>query len=378
MTKEFLLGRMINFNRENEMEPTRQVALRPLISVALLQAFFHFISFVSAIAASANAQGSPFYQGKTIQIIVASSAETSYDHWAGLLARHMPKHIAGGPNMTVQNMPVVRGIVAANYLHTVAPPDGLTLLMFHKHVYMEQLIERKEVKFDLRRFHWIGSPDKSLPMLYIRADSPYKSIDQIFKTADPQRCGASSTSDLTFSMSKVLEVALGGGVRVIVGYPGSKEIDAAMEREEVVCRVTSLDVYFGREPFQTWDKKGFLRPLLLFGRKRDPRIPDVPTLYEYMEQVKTPALNRRVADLILAGNELGRPMVAPPGTPPEAVKILREAYARVFSDPAFLAEVKKSRIYVNRSSGTELEDLVRDVMDQRPKVIARLKTLVAD
>ena len=150
---------------------------------------------------------------------------------------------------------------------------------------------------------------------------------------------------------------MGGGVRVIVGYPGSKEIDAAMEREEVVCRVTSLDVYFGREPFQTWDKKGFLRPLLLFGRKRDPRIPDVPTLYEYMEQVKTPALNRRVADLILAGNELGRPMAAPPGTPTEVVNILRQAYVKVFSDPDFLAEAKQLKLQVDPSLGEELQDV---------------------
>jgi tripartite-type tricarboxylate transporter receptor subunit TctC len=71
-------------------------------------------------------------------------------------------------------------------------------------------------------------------------------------------------------------------------------------------------------------------------------------------------------------------MVAPPGTPPEAVKILREAYVKVFSDPDFLDEVKRSRIYVDSSSGIELENLVRRVMHQRPEVIARLKTLMTD
>jgi hypothetical protein len=151
-----------------------------------------------------------------------------------------------------------------------------------------------------------------------------------------------------------------------------------METGEVICRVTSLDVHLEREPYQNWDRKGFDRHLLLFGRKRDPRVPDVPTIYEIMEQKRTPELNRRVAEAILAGNELGRPMVAPPGTPPEAVKILRAAYMAVFGDPDFLAEIKGLKIYVEPSSGTELQKLVQHVINQPPEVIARLRTLLAD
>lgn len=257
-------------------------------------------------------------------------------------------------------------------------PDGLTLVMVQRHVYIEQLIEREEVKFDLRRFHWIGSPDKSLPILYIRADSPYQSMEDILKSADPPKCGASSRSDLTYSMSKVMEIALGGTVKLIVGYSGGSRVDAAIDSGEVVCRVTSLDVHLNREPYQTWDKKGFDRHLLLFGRKRDPRVPFVPTIYALMEQKRTPELNRRVAEVILAGNIFGRPMVAPPRTPPEAVKILRTAYMSVFSDSDFLTEVKRSKIATDPSPGEELQDLVRQVMDQPPEVIARLKTLLTD
>jgi tripartite-type tricarboxylate transporter receptor subunit TctC len=146
-----------------------------------LSAFLLFNSCVSAIAPPANAQGTPFYQGKTIRIIVASTTGSLYDQWAHLLARYMPRYIPGQPKMTVQNMPGSSGLVAANYGYNVAAPDGLTLIMFHRHVYLEQLIERKEAKFDVRRFHWIGSPDRSVPMLYIRADSPYKSIDDILR-----------------------------------------------------------------------------------------------------------------------------------------------------------------------------------------------------
>jgi tripartite-type tricarboxylate transporter receptor subunit TctC len=295
--------------------------------------------------------------GKSIRIIVGSTTGSLYDQWAHLLARYMPKHIPGEPNMIVQNMPGSSGLVAANYAYNVAAPDGLTLVMFHRHVYIEELIERKEAKFDARRFHWIGSPDKSVPILYIRADSPYKSIDDILKAARPPRCGAIGTSDLTYSMGKVLEVALGVRMNPAVGYSGGAEIDAAIQTGELSCRVTSLDVHFNREPFQTWHKTGFDRHLLLFGWKRHSRVPDVPTIHELLEQRKVPDRRRRVAEVFLAGNELGRPMVAPPGTPAEVVKILRTAYARVFSDPAFLVEVKRSKLQVDPSSGQELQEL---------------------
>jgi len=61
-------------------------------------------------------------------------------------------------------------------------------------------------------------------------------------------------------------------------------------------------------------------------RKRDPRLPDTPTIYELMDQYKTPDQARRVATVILAGGVFGRPMVGPPGIPAERLKILRSAY----------------------------------------------------
>jgi tripartite-type tricarboxylate transporter receptor subunit TctC len=344
----------------------------------LLQTFLLFIFSISAIAAPPHPESTPFYQGKTIRIIVGTTNKSLYDQWAQVLVRTMPKYIPGRPNMIVQNMPGIIGIVAANYGYTVAAPDGSTLVMVQRHVYLEQLIERQEVKFDLRRFHWIGSPDKSAPLLFIRADSPYKTADAIVKSGNPPKCGATSRSDLTFSMSKVMEVALGGTVNLVVGYSDGSRVNFGIESGEVVCRVTSLNVYLDREPFQTWNETGFVRPLLLFGRKRDPRIPNVPTIYELTEQKSTPELNRRVAEVILAGNEFGRPMVAPLGTSPEAVAILRTAYMNVFSDPYFLADAKRLKLATDPSPGEELQNAIRQVMDQPQDVIARLKSLLAN
>ena len=161
---------------------------------------FAFRRRMSEILAQAN-----FYQGKTVTVVVGSAPGGLYDLWARLLARTMGKYIPGNPKMLVQNMPGGGSIVAANYLYGIAKPDGLTSACFKLILYLEQLVSRPEVKFDMRQFNWLGSQEKGQMMLYIRADSPYKSIDDIIKAKEPPKCGGSGTAD----QSALLDSAAG-------------------------------------------------------------------------------------------------------------------------------------------------------------------------
>jgi hypothetical protein len=126
----------------------------------------------------------------------------------------------------------------------------------------------------------------------------------------------------------------------------------------------------------SWEKKGFDRHLLQAGKTRDARLPDVPTIYELMDKYKTSEVGRRLTQIFLAGDELGRPMVAPPGVPAGRVKILREAYARALKDPDLIAEVDRQRLDMEPSSGEEIQALHRDLMDQKREVIERVKKLL--
>lgn len=346
--------------------------MKRMCSVMLIPSILLFA--LLGTRAGLKAQAS-FYQGKTVHIVVGSTPGGLYDRWARLFGRYMGKYIPGTPDLIVQNMPGGGSMVAANYLYGVAKSDGLTVGMFQTYMYLQQLTVQREVKFDLRKFNWIGSQEKGTMMLYVRADSPYKSIEDIMKAKEPPKCGASGTTDQSNLMAKLLEETIGAKFQVVLGYPGGSEVDLAMERGEVICRTTRITVHLSREPFLTWDKKGYDRHLLQAGKERDPRIGDVPTLYELMDKYKTPQVSSRVAQVILAGEELGRPMVAPPGTPPDRVKILREAYARALKDPDLISEVKKSRIEIDPSTGEEVEGLVNEMMNQPPEVIERLKKL---
>lgn len=317
-----------------------------------------------------------FYGGKTITVVVGSAPGGLYDLWGRLLARTMGKYLPGNPNMLVQNMPGAGSMVAANYLYGIAKPDGLTIGMFQTHLYLEQLVGRSEVKFDVRKFNWLGSQEKGQMMLYIRADSPYKSIDDIIKAKEPPKCGGSGSADQSALLTRLLEETVGAKFNRILGYKGGSEVDLAMERGEVVCRATRITVHFSREPFLSWEKKGFDRHLLQAGKKRDARLPDVPTIYELQDKYKTSDVGRGLTQVFLAGDELGRPMMAPPAVPVERVKLLREAYAKALRDPDLAAEVDKSKLDMEPSTGEEIQNLFRELMDQKREVIERVKKLL--
>src|SRR5512132_987264 len=163
------------------------------------------INLLAALALLILSSGSPhalfaqtnFYQGKTITIVVGTVPGGLYDLWGRLFGRIMGKHIPGNPSMVVQNMPGGGSMVAANYLAGVAKSDGLTIGMFQTHMYLQQLVQTPEVKFDVLKFNWLGSQEKGTMMLYIRSDSPYQSMDQIIKAKEPPKCGATGLSDQT-------------------------------------------------------------------------------------------------------------------------------------------------------------------------------------
>jgi hypothetical protein len=118
--------------------------------------------------------------------------------------------------------------------------------------------------------------------------------------------------------------------------------------------------------------------LLQTGRKRDPRAADVPTIYELMDEYKTPESTRRLVTVILASGDLGRPFVAAPGVPPDRVKILREAFTKTMSDPAFLEEVKKKKLEADPSGGEEIETIAKEAVAQPREIIERMKKVLGE
>jgi tripartite-type tricarboxylate transporter receptor subunit TctC len=319
-----------------------------------------------------------FYQDKTVRIIVGFTPGGFYDRWARLLSRYMPKYVPGNPNFLVQNMPGASSVIAANYVYNLSKADGLTLLVPINSLYLDQVVGRKEVKFDVRKFEFIGTQEKAPTMLYFRADSPFKTLGDIINAKEPPKCGSTGTASTGYLLARIMDEAFKAKMTTVTGYQGGSEIDIAVERGEIVCRGMDIPPHFGREPFDGWHKRGFDRHILQSGPKREPRMGDAPTLFELMDQFKTPEVMRGVARVILASGDFGRPMVAGPGNPPERIKLLREAYAKAMRDPALIDEAKKSQMDMEYTSGEELQTLMKELLNQPREVIERVKKVLSE
>ena len=331
-----------------------------------------------APSSSLRAQSGPFYQGKTVRVVIGFTPGGFYDRWARLLSRYIPKYIPGNPNFVVQNMPGASSVIAANYVYNLAKPDGLTLLVPINSLYLDQIVGRTEVKFDMRKFEFIGSQEKTPTMLYFRADSPFKTLNDIIQAKEPPKCGSTGTASTGYLLAKIMDEAFKAKMGTVTGYQGGSEIDIAVERGEIVCRGMDIPPHFGREPFDSWHKKGFDRHILQSGPKHDPRMGDVPTLFELMDQFKTPEVMRGATRIIMSSGEFGRPMLAGPGNPPERIKMMREAYAKAMRDPGLVDEAKKGQMDMEYTSGEELQNLMKELMSQPREVVERVKKILAD
>lgn len=291
----------------------------------------------------------------------------------------MGKYIPGNPNFIVQNMGGAGSVIGANYIFNVAKPDGLWIGAVQPAIYFHQLLKQKEIKFDWARFTWIGSTDKTDQMLYMRADLPYKSLADVRQAKEPPQCGATAAGTSGVYILNLLEETLGTRFNIVSGYQGVRDIDLAVERGEVHCRAMTTAAYLAREPYHTWRKNGFARVLVQTGKARDSQFPDVPTIYELMNEYKTPEKDRELLRMILAATDFGRPIIAPPGVPADKTKILRESFMKAMRDPELLAEAKKQNLDITPTSGEDLESLAKQVTaSQKPTVIERVKKLLGE
>jgi tripartite-type tricarboxylate transporter receptor subunit TctC len=323
-----------------------------------------------------EAQSDSFYRTKTLRFVVGSAPANFYDSWARLIARYWGKYIPGNPNVIVQNMPGAGSISAVNYVYGVAKPDGLSVVLPNNSIYIEQLVGRKEAHFDLRKFHWLGSASQDSIIMYMRADTGLRTVGDILKAKQPPSCGGSGTTSSDYIIARILELTVGAEINSVSGYQGGSDADLAVEKGEIACRAHTLASHFGREPFNSWHKKGFDFHVLQSGRKRDARAAEAPTVYEILDDFKVAETKRRVAQALLSGGEFGRPVLVTPGTPAERVRMLRESFRNVLKDAELLAEAKRARMDVEYTAGDELELLIREVLNQPAEVVEQAKKIL--
>ena len=307
-----------------------------------------------------QAQSSP-YAGKTITIVVGYKPGGGYDATARLLARHLPDHIPGKPTVIVQNMPGANSLIAANHVYNVAKPDGFTIGTFNRNLPIAQLTNVAGVKFDMRKFAWIGSAASESTILAIRNDLPYKNFDEMKKSGKQIVIGATGPGANTYDFPLLVKEFLGVDLKIVSGYSSSSDIMLAIERKEADGRAGS---YSSILPFI--DRK-LVRPVIR-ARASEPGIEKLPV----DEDLAPTPRDKAIMALRSAPEVIGRPYVMPPGTPDALVKIMRDAFAKAIKDPKLIAEAKKAKMDLNFVSGDEALKVINEVLAQPKDIVAEL------
>ena len=328
-----------------------------------------------AQATTPNAKARPYYQGKTIQLVVAFAPGGVTDNSARLVGRYLGKHIPGNPVMIVQNMPGASGIIAANFLYGIAKRDGLTIAALGRGNYLEQMVEKPEVRFDFRRFSWIGSFNNAPMMLACRADSGLSNVEKIRAAPKPPRIAQGGSGSISFIFSSLVEEALNIKFQNVMGYKSGRDIDLAVERGEADCRASS-DITVLRTPWPEWLEKRYMTFIVQQGPKKSRVLPqDLPTVDELASPQAKPVLS--LMDVMLAYTEFDRPFAAPPGTPVEHLRTLREAFLKMLADPGFSADAKKLVDWDGSyMSGEQLQKRIERAVTQPPEIIKRIKEIL--
>ena len=313
------------------------------------------VTLFMAWTVPARAQSSKnFYDGKAITFLVGSSAGGGTDITARLIARHIERYIPGKPRIDVMNKPGAGGMIAANELYNLKKPDGLSISTLNTGSLFATATGNQAIKFDLQKFLWVGQAFDDAQVLYLRSSTPYTSFDAIRKAnkeGKQPKMGAQALDHTSNVVVKIAEQIFGLDFQVIPGYPGTAQILLDIERGALDGRAHGIGSLMSTR--REWVKNGYIKILATSKRRRDPRVPDVASMEEL-----APAGSKGLLNALYAGQNLARSVVLPPGVPPDRVKILRDAFAAMTRDEAFLKEAKKLGLEVDLIRG---EDMNRDI-----------------
>lgn len=322
----------------------------------------------AASAAAAEDTVEQFYRGKQIQIVVGSSAGGGYDTYARLLARHLGDHIPGNPAVVVQNMSGAGSNRAAGFVYSVAPKDGTAAGAIFPGAILQPLLGGQPVQHEPAKFLYLGNANSDVYVCFVRADAPVKTFKDAMTT--DLIVGASGDGATTRDFPVMLNNLLGTRFKLVMGYPGSREIALAMERGEVqgVCGIgwTGIEILY-----PDWFAKRTIKPLVQLSVKghRDLHARKVPTTLEFAQNDD----ERGVMELIYSQGVFGRPYVLPPGVPMERVAALRKAFMAAFADPRLLAEARKMNFDVEPMSGEDMQALVTRLYATPASVVERAR-----
>ncbi len=317
-----------------------------------LLSFLIIFTLFSIVITTEKSLALPYYEGKRITIIVSGGPGGGNDRMARLLQKFLPKYIPGKPTVIVQNMPGAGGVLVANYLYGIAKPDGLTIGSPQRGFPFAQLLKVEGVKFDARKYSWIGSTAIESTVLAIRSELPYKTFADLQKANKPLMIGGTAPTESSTQFIFFLQEFLRLNAKMVY-YPGSADAMLAVERRELDGRAGSFS------SLKKFVERGTVK-LLIRSRTSEEEIKDLPVDEELAADKKGKLFMAMRASI----ETIGKPYIAPPKTPPEVINILREAFEKMSNDPELLKFSKNNDMDYTYISAEECQKVMNKLLGQ--------------
>ena len=307
--------------------------------------------------------GADFYKGKTVSIMVGYGVGGSDDLWGRLIAMHIGDYIPGHPTVIAVNVPGAGSLLLANQITNTQPKDGTVIGEINRGIPFEPLLGGISVRFDPLKLSFVGSPDRDTAVCVASKSAPVQSVDDLYNKE--LIVGATGSGADTEVYPTFLKNLLGMKFKVISGYPGSREINLAIERGEVQGICVSYDTIARENIFKT----GAVHLLFQAALQPDPRLPGIPSAADLAKNDQ----QRQALTLFLERTNVGRPFIAPPGVPADRLQILRTAFEQVLKDPVLVHEAETSGLHPLYISPDSLQGFVAAAYKMSPDVIALTK-----
>ena len=321
-----------------------------------------------AMTVSAQAPAE-FYKGRQVTLLIGGGAGGGYDVYYRTLARYLPKHIPGNPNIVPKNLPAASGLAAASTLYTTAEKDGSVIGAFPNNVPMDPLFGNPGARYDALKFNWLGSIGKLQNVCATWHTSPVKTIEQT-REREVIVSAAGATSN-TAIMPKVLNALLGTKFKVVAGYDPGSGLTLSIERGEAegICGLSWSTMKASRPH---WIRDNLLNVIVQMGLDKLPDLPNVPSALDLVSDPE----KKQVLELILIRQEPGRPLAVPPGVPADRVAVLRKAFEDTIKDPDFRADAEKVQLEIDPLSARQIDDLLAKAYAAPKPIVMQAAALV--
>lgn len=319
---------------------------------------------------AAAPQAQDAYKDKTLTFIVGYSPGGTYDQYTRLIARHIGKYLPGNPTRIVENMPGAGGIIAANHLYNRVKPDGLTVAAWASPLILQHVMGNDAIKIDGRKVGWVGVPGPYDTACHFSQASGIRNMDDWINSKRPMKISSIGPGTSLSDVPKLLKAALNLPIDMVEGYKGGAEARLAVESGEVDGLCASWQAT--KVTWRSQMESGKIRVVLQATLKSHPDLKKVPLAINYAKTEEARTL-LRVADNV---HVLQFPYSVSPGTPPDRLQLLQQAFIKTLRDKELIAEAKKADLEVAPIDGPTTAKTFASLYELDPALIAKLKDIL--